>query len=400
MSLAVGANTMRFSSWLVASLLTACLVGDADHDAFWDETSDDTGEDSTLIAAGANKHVATTGGQTDSAERLELLPIGRSENGAGRRVALQLSPADLPKLASGDRLIVPAELQVTTRCDIGQTAPGCNYNPNVKAQLILTGSAGDTSGGGNSKVIATQSLSCTKNEHHCMFVFRPGDAAITLDGSTPCVANNSCYVNLVVWAWSGSARAGGDDKLIIGGNDGNFLQNGNVDSDMARIMAVRERGIASADRVSRESSGSGTKSINTNANPELVYSHRLKPQGQPLKKGEQFLIEARVVADVGGRARFSTELFVTRNPNETDGGKFDKISPASISEQNGFKCSPGSACVTRKVAVFRVDEDINDALFVNVAVRSAVPGGGSTRVTVKKADGWVRAVRYNAAFAQ
>src|SRR6185503_3522757 len=124
--------------WLAAVLvLSACDLGEVDDDAFWDDTSEDDGVDSVSLAAGTTKRVAVVAGDTDKAELFELLPIGRSENGAERRVALRLSPGELPKLAANDRLIVPAELQVTTRCDIGQNAPGCNYNPNVRAQLIL-----------------------------------------------------------------------------------------------------------------------------------------------------------------------------------------------------------------------------------------------------------------------
>lgn len=391
---------MRTFVLLLAAVAPACTVGDTGEDAFWDTTSDDDGTDSTLLAAGATGSVAIAPGTTDNAERFELLPVARSEGSAEKRIALQLTPGDLPALAKGDRLIVPAELQVTSRCDIGQGAPGCNYNPTVRAQLLLSGSANDTSGGGNSKVIATKTLSCNHDEHHCMFVFTPGDASIELDGNTPCVATNSCYVNLVVWAWDSHARAGGVDKVLIGGNDGNFLDNNKVDQDVARLMAVRERAVSAADRAARQSSGSGTTSINTNANAELVYSHRLKPKGQPLRKGEQFLIEAKVAADVSSRVRFSTQLFVTRDPDANDGSRLEKISPSSIGEQNGFNCSPGSSCTQRKVAVFRVDEDIDDAMFVNVIVKSAVPGGGSARVTVKKGDGWVRAVRYGAALAE
>jgi hypothetical protein len=390
---------MRTLALWLAAVLPACTVGTAEDDGFWDDTSEDDGTDGTLLAAGATSNVALTAGTTDNAERFELLPVGRSEGSAEKKVALRLSPGELPNLAKGDRLIVPAELQVTSRCDVGQVAPGCNYSPTVRAQLIVTGSANDTSGGGNSKVIATKTLSCNHDEHHCMFVFTPGDSAITLDRNTPCVASNSCYVNLVVWAWDSHARSGGADKVLIGGNDGNFLDNNKVDQDVARLMAVRERGIGSADRASRASSGSGTKSINTNANAELVYSHRLKPQGQKIRKGEQFLVEAKVAADVGGRVRFSTQLFVSRDPNATDGHRLEAISPGSIGEQNGFNCSPGRSCTQRKVAVFAVDQDIDDALFVNVVVKSAVPGGGSTRVTVKKGDGFVKSVRYAAGLA-
>ncbi len=374
--------TMRI--WLVLAI-AACDVDSIDGDSFWDDTAPDDGSDADILAAGDGRRVAVTGGKTQDAELLQLLPIGRSENTAERRVALRLGPGELPKLVNGDRLIVPAELQVTTRCDIGQTAAGCNYNPTVRAQLVLTGN-------GTAKRIAAQTLSCTKNEHHCMFVFRPAEAAIEL-GNEACVANDNCSVELVVTAWSSAARSGGQDKLLIGGNDGNFLDNGRVERDQARIMAIRERGITGADRKSRESSGSGSKSINTNANAELVYSHRLGP----VKKGEQFVIEARVAGSTSSRVRFSTELFVTRDGNATDGGGFDKVEPASINEHNGFNCD--DRCVARKVAVFRATEDVGDAVFVNVVVKSAVPGGGSARVTVDKSAGFVRSVRYAASLA-
>jgi hypothetical protein len=384
---------------LLVLVLCSCDVGDADlEDTFWADTTDDDGTDPDVLAAGADRRVSVTGGQDRDAERIQLVPVGRSENTATRRVALQLTPAQLPKLAVGDRLIVPAELQVTTRCDIGQTAPGCNYNPNVRAQLILAGSATATSGSGNAKVIATQQQSCTKNEHHCMFVFTPSEAAIRL-GSLPCVVNGGCFVNLVVTAWHPDARGGDQDKLLVGGNDGNFLDNGRVDPDQARIMAIRERRVTGADRAMRETSGSGSKSINTNANAELVYSHRLKSAGQPLKKGEQFVVEAKVATNVGGRVRFSAEMFVTRDGNAAEGGGFEKVEPAAINEQNGINCDAGGSCVLRKVAVFRVTEDVDDAVFVNVGVKSAVPGGGSARVTVSKAAGFVRVMRYRAALA-
>jgi hypothetical protein len=389
----LNAASMRHLVCLLVAVLPACELGAVD-DPFWDETSEDDGTE--IIAAGANQKVGITGGKDDHPELVKLVPVGRSEGKAERKVAMRLSPAELPALAKGDRLIVPAEFQVTTRCDIGQNAPGCGYNPHVRVQLILTGNADDKTGGGNSRVIATKTQTCTRNEHHCMFVFSPGEAAITL-GDTPCVASDSCYVNLVVWTWHSNARAGGDDKLLVGGNDGNFLDNGKVDQDKARLMAVRERGIGAADRASRESSGSGTKSINTNANAELIYSHRLKPQGQGIKKGEQFIVEAKIAADTAGRARFSSELIAVKNPDAKD-GKIESFVPDAINESNGFNCT-GGACTQRKVAVFRAKEDINDAVFINVVVKAAVPGGGSTRITVKKGDGWVKSVRYGAAYA-
>jgi len=113
---------MRTIALLLAA--SACTVGGVDDDGFWDDTSDDDGSDSLLLAAGATSKVAIAPGTTDNAERFELLPVAKSEGSAEKKVALQLSPGDLPALATGHRLIIPAELQVRSRCDIGQGAPG------------------------------------------------------------------------------------------------------------------------------------------------------------------------------------------------------------------------------------------------------------------------------------
>lgn len=351
---------------------------------------------------GEKKRVAIHPGDTTDAELVAHLPVAQSESGATRRIVMHLGPGQIPGLVAGDRLVVAAEVEVTTRCDIGQTAPGCGYNPNVGAQLILTGARGDKNpGGAESKALSvTQTQTCTKNEHHCMFVFRPSGAKAVLDGgfNLPCVESDSCHVNLVMWAWHPDARAGGQDVVLVGANEGNFLENGIVEPDKGRLMIVRERGITADDRVVRETSGGGAITVPTNANPVLIYSHRLRTGDGDLVAGEQYLIEAKVVADVNSRARFSTKMFLTKNPDATDGNGLAKTFPEQIGEHNGFNCTPGtSPCTTRKVGVFRVTGDINGPVYVNIAVRSAVPGGGSAQVTVDRGKGWLRSTRYRAA---
>lgn len=385
--------------------LAACGVGDVDDvDEFWADTADDTGEDDPGLRAGG-KQVAIAVGSTSNAELVDNLPIGRSENGATRRVVLHLGPSELPKLVKGDRLIVPAEVQVTTRCDIGQSAPGCGYNPNVAAQLILTGSGDDTSadGAGSKALSRVEKLTCTKNEHHCKIVFTAAAATNVLDGgfALPCLATDSCHVNLVMWSWHADARSGGADKLLVGSNEGNYLDNGKIERDAARIMAIRERGIVGADRASRQTDGGGGLGVPTNANSTLVYSHLLKPGGRDLEAGEQFYVEAKLVTDVADRARFSTLMFLTKDPKATEDNGLVKIAPGAITEHNGINCTrETSPCVTRRVAVFRVQEEITGPVYVNVIARSAVPGGGSTKVTVKRNDGWLRSVRYAADLAR
>jgi hypothetical protein len=340
-------------------------------------------------------------GTTNDAELVETLPVGTSEANAKRRVVMRLSAADLPDLAVGDRLITPAEVQVTTRCDVGQIAPGCDYNPHVAARLILTGDPDDTdpAGDGSKALTTKQTLTCTKAEHHCMLVFRPNDATNVLENgfALPCVQQDNCRVNLVMWAWHADARSGGQDKVLVGENEGNYLANGVVGSDKGRLMVVRERNITAADIHERETSGGGALNVPTNTNPKLVYSHPLKAGTNELKKGEQFLVEAKIVTEVAGRARFSTKMFLTKNPDATDGGGLDKTFPTQIGEHNGINCTPGtSPCTTRKLAVFRVTDDIQGTVYVNIVAKSAVPGGGSTTVTVHRNQGWLRSTRYEA----
>jgi hypothetical protein len=90
-------------------------------------------------------------------------------------------------------------------------------------------------------------------------------------------------------------------------------------------------------------------------------------------------------------------MFLTKNPGEADGSGLEKTSPKQISEHNGINCLPGDPCTIRKVAVFRVTDDIDGDVYVNLFAKSAVPGGGSANVVAKRNQGFLRSVRYRAA---
>jgi hypothetical protein len=93
-------------------------------------------------------------------------------------------------------------------------------------------------------------------------------------------------------------------------------------------------------------------------------------------------------------------MFLTKNPKAADGDGLDKTFPTAIGEHNGINCTPGtSPCVARKTSVFRVEQDIDGPVYVNIAARSAVPGGGTTSVKVHRSDGWLRSMRYGASLA-
>lgn len=340
-------------------------------------------------------------GATDDAELIRRLPIGTNADNAPRRVVLRLGPDALPSLRADDVLMTPAEVEVTTACDIGQSGPACGYNPTVAAQIILTGDPDDTDPSGAesralSEVVRT---SVTSAEHHYTFSFRANAARATLAGgfALPCVASGRCSVNLVMWAWDGSARPGGADVLLVGENEGDFLANGMIQGDKARLMAIRERAITRDDRTERETAGGSAVTMPLDASGVLIYSHPLAGTDGSIAAGEQFYVEARVTAETSGRARFSTLMFVTRDPRATEPTAFEGVFPRSISEHNGSNCTPGtSPCTSHRVAVFRATESLRGPVYVHLIARSAVPGGGSATVTVQRRDGWLRSTRYAA----
>ena len=227
-----------------------------------------------------------------------------------------------------------------------------------------------------------------------MFVFRPTQATSVIDEALPCMADGTCRVNLVMWAWHADARPGGQDAVLVGGNDGNYLANGIVEGDQARLMAIRERGIDDGDRYEVEKSGGGDIVVPTTADPVLVYSHPLGAGVSGLEAGEQYFLEAKITATVGSRARVSAKMYLTTDPDDDDGASVDGVFPKAIGEHNGVNCLPGETCVTRKVAVFTATEDVPGPVFANIYVKSAVPGGGTATVTIHRDDGWLRSTRY------
>lgn len=50
--------------------------------------------------------------------------------------------------------------------------------------------------------------------------------------------------------------------------------------------------------------------------------------------------------------------------------------------------------------MFRVNRAIKGPVFVNIIAKSAVPGGGAAKVTVKRGLGWLRSLRYRATLGQ
>lgn len=349
--------------------------------------------------AAATGSAAITAGKTHRAELRKFLPIGRTP-GARRYVVMRLRPRDLPDLARGDTLRAAAELQVTTRCDVGQVAPGCDYNPRVALQLVLSDDPDGTNPHARGTVALSRihKLACTRDDHHCVEAIGFSDARLALrPGAAPrCVDDDRCYVNLVAWAYHADARGDGKDVLLIGANEGNFLDNGEIEQDRGRIMAIRERGLTAGDvaqRVTRHTVRRGAIALASNDRWTRIYSHTLNG-GADLRAGQKFRVWTNVDASSNHRVNLSLLFFATKHRFDRNGGSVDALRPAQLTEHNGTNCSPGNDCHLRKVAVFEVDRDVRGPVYLNVAASTEVPGPGVATTTIHD-TGFIKAVRYD-----
>jgi hypothetical protein len=168
-----------------------------------------------------------------------------------------------------------------------------------------------------------------------------------------------------------------------------------VEQDRGRLMVVRERAIAPADKVVRATGNNvqgGGIHMASNGQDRRIYSHRLAG-GRDLKAGEKFRVWSLVEADTDGRVNLSLKMFLTKNENDDGGGSVDGIQPGAISEHNGTNCTPSDPCHIKKVAVFQVQRDIQGPVFVNLTANCEVPGPGSANVTIRN-SGYVKSLRY------
>jgi hypothetical protein len=327
-------------------------------------------------ADGPKVLVATTGNHS---ETRRTVPITRRSNAKGR-VVMSMGPHKLPGLATGDRLKLSAELQVTVNCFRPSSAcvgPPYFFNPRVGSKLVLA--TGPRVAGGKRaraltgrKVISCHARPLSSRQHHCVLVFKHPSLVIDNAAALPCHPD-ACYVNFVVDAHSRHARSG--DRLIIGANK----PNGHVLQDKGRINAVRLRpGSQPAPPVLKTGKRRHT-TIPLDQTPTVVLSRRLGG----LQKGAQLSVLARMRVDVSAlpySARVTTHLILARNRHATTtSNHLARLASlrGEIAETNGSNCTQRQTpCPYTKVGVLRMLHDARSRkghpipLFVNLYVVS------------------------------
>jgi hypothetical protein len=342
--------------------------------------------------------VRTTGHQS---ELRKTIPI-TSGAGAAKRVVVSMEPHEVPRIRRGDRIKVTAEVQVTNDCILPTArcaGSPYHYDPVVGSRLVLAKRRRATGGHAAAPISARQRTRCRQRlpnrTHHCVIVFTGAAFRHALGARLGC-APSSCHVNLVLDAHN--RRAGGNDKLVIGGNhpDGTILQ------DKARINAIRFRPGSQPGIRPRVSRRRVTKRLPLTERPHVVYSKRLGG----LRDGVQIAVKAKMRTKIGHlpyNVRVNSRLLLTDGRRRTERDELVRRVASlkgEISEGNGFNCTQAEApCLTKKVGVLRIKRDVGrrgplyvNLIVINQAKRAAAAGG---RAKVGR-GGALKVVRYPA----
>jgi hypothetical protein len=341
--------------------------------------------------------VATTGNHS---ERLKTLPIARRA-GRDQRVVMSMGPGRLPNLATGDRLRVTAEFQVTNNCNFRNprcVGPVYHYAPRVRARLILASDARATGGPGTLPLARPQRETCTQRrpdyEHHCVLTFTDGALTVRDPERLPCRLDR-CRINLVADAHH--PQAGGGDLIMVGGQ----RPDGSIPQDRGRINVVRLRGSTAPDTRIVSTSDPRKRKLRPDLERRVVYSQRL----DRLLDGEQLAVDVTLrtgIAHLRYAVRTSTRVVLADSPRAVRQGRFVKGHTryrGEISENNGSNCTQDEGtCVYRKVGVEEMRHDAVDdrgrpvPLYVNVVVvvgPKVREAQGGDRVAIRRRGGIV-----------
>ena len=325
--------------------------------------------------SGPRVGVASTGKDPERFEKMQL-----ASSNPTPRVVMSLPQgkaphASLPDLRPGDRLLVSAELEVTTDCRRQQ--PDCvgkpyGYAPQVEATLLLASgrSVASLEPDRARKLGKKQRKRCTHERHHDVLVF---DNVVydVPKGGLPW-SGQSC-TNLAISASHSHAKKG--EFLVIGQHD----PGGVIKGDMGGISVVRLRpGQQTLPRPLRTAHRRVRRLPVVKGQRAVIYSQKL----EGLKRGEQLSVRAKVnasTAHLSYPARMTTEIVLAGGPDDSDpGGEAKRVTPESpqICRGNGFNCLPAeSPQPAQKAGAIRIVRDAKAPLYVNVFLVTGDPLG-------------------------
>ena len=342
--------------------------------------------------------VASTG---KDAEKLLELQIAASKPAPTVAMTLPGSGPDhasVPDLRPGDRLLVSAELEVTTDCPRQQSdcaGRPYGFDPQVEVGLVLADGGGVARpGGGRALALgAPQRRKVTHRRHHDVFVF--DNVSFTVPaGGLPW--NGPSFVNATIAAWHARARSG--QVLIVGQNNPGGTPSGDMGGiSLARFRPGRQRQPAPARTEQRLITALPV--ITGQPQKGVVYSLLL----DDLETDEQLRVRANVKtssAHLGYPVRTTVEVFLSEDPTATQpGNEAKRVCPDSpeISRGNGRNTLPtDNPMSSPKTGVKRIVKDARVPLYVNVMVTNGDPEhraqpGDSLRI---RSGGFLAVTRY------
>ena len=306
----------------------------------------------------------TTGNRS---ELVEAVPVA-TEPGLKERVVMSLGPEELPRIRSGDRLRVGAEVQVSTTCV--EPTPRCvgrhyDFNPRVYARIVLA--AEPSASAAPLGLSSTQTVNCNQRRpnrnHHCTISLQNTETVISDVAALPCPAN-ACYANVIVGAYHRRARPG--NRVVLGGD----RPSGEVVQDKGRLNVIHARAEV---RAPTEASSN----VLVNAELPLTEPDKVKRRVvftvelPPAKKGEVLAIDAGYLANIRHlpfNTFLSSRLIVAESPLATEPtglARSATILRGDASEANGFNCTQGPSgyrtpCTVTKTGAIRVTKDVVD----------------------------------------
>jgi hypothetical protein len=344
--------------------------------------------------------VAATGADAELFQKLRI-----SSSNPTPKVVMRLGQggephASLPDLHPGDRLLVSAELQVTTDCSTqheGCAGAPYRYAPNVAATLLVA-KRDSTATAGPRKGFALDVVTrrCKHERHHEVLAFDNLEFVVP-DGGLPW--SGSSWVNVALAAAHRRATRG--HHLLIGQNE----PDGSVQGDMGGISVVRLRPPDQTTPAPLRTTERRALTVPVVVGQKaVVYSQRL----DALERGEQLAVRANVntsSAHLGYPVRVKTEVVLSTSATDPDpGAEARRVTPAGprICRGNGHNCLPAAtADASPKVGAIRIVRNAGAPLYVNVVLtvgdplRRAAPGQALNVVEA----GFLEVVRYPAALA-
>jgi hypothetical protein len=324
------------------------------------------------------------------------------------RVAMTLpgggpAHARVPDLRPGDRLLVSAELELTTDCPRQQSdcaEKPYGFDPQAEVALLLA-DADNVANPGSGRAIALgppRRRAITHERHHDVFVFDNVAYTVPRNGLP---WSGAAFLNATLAAWH--RRAQPDQVLIVGQNN----PRGRPSGDMCGISVARLRpGTMAQPTALRTQQRQITSLAVVTGNPQkaIVYSQRL----DDLETGEQLRVRAGLktsTAHLGYKVRTTVEVFLSTDPTAIDpGNEAKRVCPdgPQISRGNGKNTLPtDSPMSSAKTGVKRIVKDARVPLYVNVMLTNGDPehnaGPGDALEIVS--GGFLAVTRYPAALA-